>query len=66
MLSLFWRFEWQRVMLFEKNILFDFISDGNVFMNGQVLEWLFSFVYSYEVFESMVLVNFVLDQGNFI
>lgn len=53
-------------MLFEKNILFDFISDGNVFMNGQVLEWLFSFVYSYEVFDSMVLVNFVLDQGNFI
>lgn len=66
MLSLFWSFEWQRVMLFEKNILFDFISDGNVFMNGQVLEWLFSFVYSYEVFDSMILVNFVLDQGNFI
>ena len=65
MLSSLRSFERQRAMSFEKNILSDPTSDGNVSTNGQVSERPSSSVYSYEAFESTAPVNFVSDQGNF-
>ena len=65
MLSSLRRFERQRAMSFEKNILSDPTSDGNVSTNGQVSERPSSSVYSYEAFDSTTPVNFVSDQGNF-
>lgn len=65
MLSSLRSFERQRAMSFEKNILSDPTSDGNVSTNGQVSERPSSSVYSYEAFDSTTPVNFVSDQENF-